>query len=103
MGVISEGDIVSITCRDNGGSKASGWHAWPPTWPERSIATMPGLTGVRPKLSILMCAFNEQQRIAQAINEILTTWYPCEIELIVVDDGSTDDTATVVEKVHDPR
>jgi len=64
---------------------------------------MPGLTGVRPKLSILMCAFNEQQRIAQAINEILTTWYPCEIELIVVDDGSTDDTATVVEKVHDPR
>jgi dolichol-phosphate hexosyltransferase len=58
---------------------------------------------VRPKVSILMCAFNEQQRIAQAIHEILRTTYPCDIELIVVDDGSTDATATIVEQFDDPR
>jgi dolichol-phosphate hexosyltransferase len=58
---------------------------------------------VRPKVSILMCAFNEQQRIAQAIREILRTSYPCDMELIVVDDGSTDATAAIVEQFDDPR
>jgi len=58
---------------------------------------------VQLKISILMCAFNEQQRIEQAINEVLTTRYPCDVELIVVDDGSTDDTALVAEKIRDPR
>ena len=55
------------------------------------------------KISILMCAFNEEERIEQAINEVLTTVYPCDIELIVVDDGSTDDTALRAEKISDPR
>lgn len=50
-----------------------------------------------------MCAFNEQERIEQAINEVLQTTYPCDMELIVVDDGSTDDTALIVEKINDPR
>jgi len=55
------------------------------------------------KLSILMCAFNEQERIEQSMNEVLRTSYPCEVELIVVDDGSTDDTALIAEKISDPR
>jgi glycosyltransferase involved in cell wall biosynthesis len=50
-----------------------------------------------------MCAFNEQQRIERAINEVLLTSYPCDIELVVVDDGSTDDTALIAEKISDPR
>jgi dolichol-phosphate hexosyltransferase len=58
---------------------------------------------VRPKVSILMCAFNEEQRIAQAIREILRTTYPCDMELIVVDDGSTDATTAIVEQFEDPR
>ena len=64
-----------------------------------ALAAMPE----RLKISILMCAFNEQQRIEQAINEVLSTMYPCDIELIVVDDGSTDDTALLAEKISDPR
>jgi dolichol-phosphate hexosyltransferase len=58
---------------------------------------------VHPKVSVVMCAFNEEQRIAQAIREVLLTPYPCEIELIVVDDGSTDATAAIVEQFDDPR
>ena len=50
-----------------------------------------------------MCAFNEQQRIERAISEVLLASYPCDIELIVVDDGSTDDTAMLAEKISDPR
>jgi glycosyltransferase involved in cell wall biosynthesis len=55
------------------------------------------------KLSVLMCAFNEQERIEKAIREVLCVNYPCDIELIVVDDGSTDDTALIAEKISDPR
>jgi dolichol-phosphate hexosyltransferase len=55
------------------------------------------------KISILMCAFNERQTISQAIHEVLSTTYPCEIELIVVDDGSTDGTAALARRISDPR
>jgi hypothetical protein len=60
--------------------------------------------GVRTvKLSILMCAYNEEQRIGRAIAEILQTDYPCDVELIVVDDGSTDGTPLLLTQVDDPR
>jgi hypothetical protein len=55
------------------------------------------------KLSILMCAYNEEQRIGRAIAEILQTDYPCDVELIVVDDGSTDGTPLLLTQVDDPR
>ncbi len=31
------------------------------------------------KVSILMCAFNERERIQQAIYEVLQTSYPCDM------------------------
>jgi glycosyltransferase involved in cell wall biosynthesis len=62
------------------------------------------MAGERPaKLSILMCAYNEEQRIGRAIAEILQTDYPCDIELIVVDDGSTDGTRVLLAHLDDPR
>ena len=55
------------------------------------------------KLSILMCAYNEERRIGRAIAEILQTDYPCDVELIVVDDGSTDGTPALLARLEDPR
>ena len=55
------------------------------------------------KLSIIMAAFNEQETIEQAISEILETNYPCDIELIVVDDGSEDGTPGLLAEIDDPR
>ena len=55
------------------------------------------------KISILMCAFNEQRTIGRAVREVLAVDYPCEIELIVVDDGSGDATASIVAQFDDPR
>ncbi|HTZ30611.1 MAG TPA: glycosyltransferase family 2 protein [Streptosporangiaceae bacterium] len=55
------------------------------------------------KLSILMCAYNEEQRIGRAIAELLQMDYPCDIELIVVDDGSTDGTPLLLGQIDDPR
>jgi len=55
------------------------------------------------KLSILMAAYNEESTITRAIDEILEADCPCEIELIVVDDGSTDTTPMLLSRVDDPR
>jgi glycosyltransferase involved in cell wall biosynthesis len=55
------------------------------------------------KLSILMAAYNEESTITQAIGKILNANCPCEIELIVVNDGSTDGTPELLSRVDDPR
>ena len=55
------------------------------------------------KVSILMCAFNEERTISRAVREVLAAEYPCEIELVVVDDGSSDATADLVARIKDPR
>ena len=47
-------------------------------------------------LSVIVPAFNCEKTISQVIQSILDQDYPGSIELIVVDDGSTDDTARIV-------
>ncbi len=55
------------------------------------------------KLSILMPVYNEVPTIGRAVETVLATEYPCEVELIVVDDGSTDGTREVLQQLDDPR
>jgi dolichol-phosphate hexosyltransferase len=55
------------------------------------------------KLSILMPVFNEENTVAQAIDTLLSGSYPCEIELIVVNDGSTDRTPRLLSKLKSDR
>src|SRR5437764_5080884 len=55
------------------------------------------------KLSILMPVYNEAPTIARAVDAVLSTEYPCDIELIVVDDGSTDGTREILDQIDDPR
>ncbi len=47
-------------------------------------------------LSILMPVYNERERVAQAIAEVLSTELPSEFELVIVDDGSTDGTSEIL-------
>jgi dolichol-phosphate hexosyltransferase len=55
------------------------------------------------KLSILMPVFNEEARLADAVKQALDVSYPCEIELVVVDDGSTDRTREILAAMDDAR
>ena len=55
-------------------------------------------------LSILMPVYNERATLASAVKAALNVDYPCEIELIVVDDGSTDGTRELYPSLtDDPR
>lgn len=55
------------------------------------------------KLSILMPVYNEEERLADAVKQALAVDYPCEIELVVVDDGSRDGTGVVLDGLDDAR
>jgi dolichol-phosphate hexosyltransferase len=56
------------------------------------------------KLSILMPVYNERATLASAIKEVLNVDFPCEMELVVVDDGSTDGTRDLYQSLgDDPR
>src|SRR6267142_2624578 len=51
-----------------------------------------------PTLSVIVCAFNEQEHIAKCIQSIQQNSYPIQlIQLIVVDDGSTDNTKSIAQ------
>jgi glycosyltransferase involved in cell wall biosynthesis len=52
--------------------------------------------GIEVKLSILMPVYNERERVQQAIAEVLDADLPMDIELIVVNDGSTDGTTEIL-------
>ena len=56
-------------------------------------------------ISVVMAAYNEEKVIAQTLRTLLATDYKGNIDVIVVDDGSTDGTAAQVESVacNDPR
>jgi len=55
------------------------------------------------KLSILMAAYNEERTVAQVAGAVLAAEYPCLIELIIVDDGSSDRTPELLAELADPR
>lgn len=50
-----------------------------------------------PLVSIIIPAYNSRQWVGQAIDSVLAQSYP-NIEIVVVDDGSTDDTAAYLKE-----
>src|SRR3569832_1930679 len=57
-----------------------------------------------PLISVVIPVYNEEKRIGRAIRSIQNQTYK-NLEIIVVDDGSTDGTAEVVKQIakEDPR
>src|SRR5450631_2871673 len=82
-----------------------------PAWPQsirfvRLLPPRPGIPAKLPcvKLSVLMPVYNERATLASAVKEVLNVDAPCEIELVVVDDGSTDGTRDLYQSLgDDPR
>jgi dolichol-phosphate hexosyltransferase len=55
------------------------------------------------KLSILMPVYNEAATLQATVKRVLDTDYPCDVELVVVDDGSRDGTGTLIASLDDRR
>lgn len=56
----------------------------------------------QPQLSVIFPCYNAAEYLQEAINSILTQTFP-DFELIIIDDGSTDDSAEIISKQTDPR
>jgi glycosyltransferase involved in cell wall biosynthesis len=50
-----------------------------------------------------MPVYNEEERLADAVKQALAVTYPCEVELVIVNDGSRDGTAEVLDRLDDAR
>lgn len=55
------------------------------------------------KLTIAVPVYNERERVGPALKELLSTGFPVEIEIIVVDDGSVDGTADAISQIALPE
>ena len=50
-------------------------------------------------ISVVIAAYNEEKLIAETLRTLFATDYKGEIEVVVVDDGSTDQTAAEIERI----
>lgn len=53
-------------------------------------------------VSVIIPAYNPAETIDSLVNKILSETHVA-IELIVIDDGSTDETANILRQIHDDR
>ena len=59
----------------------------------------PALAHPAPGVSVVVPAFNEAAVIEATVRSLAASDYPSRLEIVVVDDGSTDETAVVVERL----
>lgn len=70
----------------------------------RSLVPSMPESGEVPSVSVVIVAFNEQERIRARIANILASEYPADrLDVIVVSDGSTDSTAASVREFSEKR
>jgi glycosyltransferase involved in cell wall biosynthesis len=50
-----------------------------------------------------MPVYNEAETVQNAIKRLLDVKFPCPVEFVVVDDGSTDGTSEILKGLHDDR
>jgi dolichol-phosphate hexosyltransferase len=50
-----------------------------------------------------MPVYNEEARVAETLKQALEVDYPCDTELVVVNDGSKDRTAEILDSINDPQ
>ena len=68
----------------------------------RTVRGRPREEGFTPPLSVIVPAFNEAVNIERSVRSLDESDYP-EFEVLVVDDGSTDGTGDLVERLDLPR
>ncbi|MEM9767839.1 MAG: glycosyltransferase, partial [Cyanobacteria bacterium P01_D01_bin.71] len=56
----------------------------------------------KPTVSIVIPCYNAEKTIAATVNSVLSQTF-ADLELIVINDGSTDETLNVIDQIDDDR
>lgn len=67
-----------------------------------ALGTVVRTTDRPPRVSVVLCVFNGARYVSRAVESILGQSYG-DLELIVVDDGSSDETPSILARFADPR
>ncbi|MFP3950267.1 MAG: glycosyltransferase [Candidatus Micrarchaeia archaeon] len=68
----------------------------------KHLAKVPRPNGWEPRISVVVPAYNEEKNIARCLDSLLNSDYPRnKLEILVVDDGSTDNTLKIAKKYED--
>lgn len=57
---------------------------------------------MKPKVTILMPVYNAEKYLKEAIDSVLNQFFT-DFELLIIDDGSTDDSLKIIRSFHDSR
>jgi cellulose synthase/poly-beta-1,6-N-acetylglucosamine synthase-like glycosyltransferase/peptidoglycan/xylan/chitin deacetylase (PgdA/CDA1 family) len=68
-------------------------------WPGARVPGAPGEPAWMPGVSVVVPAYNEEAGIAATVRSMTASRYPGPIEVVVVDDGSSDGTADIVRRL----
>lgn len=68
---------------------------------QSSASTDSDTTASRPLLSVLMPVLNEERTVREVIDRVMAL--PVDLELVIVDDGSTDSTPEILNSLENPR
>lgn len=60
------------------------------------------MSNAKPILSVILPVYNGQDYLVEAINSVLSQSFD-DFELVIINDGSTDSSATIIEKLDDSR
>jgi sugar O-acyltransferase (sialic acid O-acetyltransferase NeuD family) len=85
-----------------GGQTVAGVPARELDRPARPSAMRPRPSACGPLVSVLMASYNHELHVAEAVKSALDQTLQ-DIELIIVDDGSTDGTVEAIRRFDDPR
>jgi glycosyltransferase involved in cell wall biosynthesis len=66
------------------------------------MSSTPPSSGPSPRVTVVMPAFNAARTVLASVDSVLSQTF-ADFELLVVDDGSTDDTLAVLAQRSDPR